>query len=41
MSLGCWCIWDVLWGFLVGELAVEGGVAMAELLLEEQGKEKD
>ena len=41
MSSGCWCMQDVLWGFLVGELAAKGGVAIAEPLLEEEGEEED
>ena len=32
---------DILWGFLAVELAAEGGVAAAELLLEGEGKEED
>ena len=32
---------DMLRGFLVGELAAEGGVVTVEPLLKEEGKEED
>ena len=41
MSSGCQHVQDMLQGFIVGELAAEGGVATVELLLEEKGKEED
>ena len=34
-------MWDMLLGFFVGELAAEGGVAIAEPLLEVEGKEEN